>query len=106
MEKAITEIEDNQLYTELDFSEIDLEGRELKGCKFIHCSFRSARMESIITLRCSFSDCDFKAVRLNASMHEGSAFTNCQFIYTNFFTTQLKSVKCLARPSLMRVFSG
>jgi uncharacterized protein YjbI with pentapeptide repeats len=89
------EVINDQQYINEDFSDIDLSQRELRGIRFINCSFKGATFEDTESFGCDFSECDFRAAKLNASIHHNTAFTNCNFRFTSLFGAQFDECKML-----------
>lgn len=76
-----------------DLSGVDWYGDELRGRRFLRCSFVDAALDELTTYGCVFEDCDLSGVSLTASVHEDTAFLRCRFRKASLFGATLRRCK-------------
>lgn len=79
--------------TDENLARVDWGGEELRGGRFVRCTFFDATLEELTTSGCVFEDCDLSGVSLNASVHEDSAFLRCRFRKASLFGATLRGCK-------------
>jgi uncharacterized protein YjbI with pentapeptide repeats len=80
-------------HTDSDLRGVDWARRELRGERFLRCTFYDADLSEATLDGCVFVECDLSGVAFNASAHQATAFVGCRFRRTSFFDATLTGCK-------------
>lgn len=95
----------NKTFTNIDFSQKEINGIEFENCKFHNCKFIKKNLLGFIFIECKFNECDisnailskisFKDVKFYKSKLIGLQFNDCNPLilsFTFFENTNLTQV--------------
>ncbi len=74
----------NQLFSDLDFTQNLLEKAEYFDCRFSGCNFSHCDLSGFIFENCSFENCDLSMAMLNNTAMREANFKNCKLLGLRF----------------------
>ncbi len=75
---------DEQIFTNINYSERPLEVAEYEYCDFTNCNFSNSRLSEIRFLKCKFVDCNFSNANLANVSLQDVHFKNCKMLGLRF----------------------
>ncbi|TCN68445.1 pentapeptide repeat-containing protein [Acetobacteroides hydrogenigenes] len=75
---------DDEIFSNVSFAEIGLDGVEYDSCRFENCDFSGVSFSGIELIDCHFVNCDFSLVKLDGTGLKNATFTGCKLIGVDF----------------------
>ena len=79
-----SQLHENQLFTNEDYTETSLARHEFIHCTFRNCNFQKSDLSQADFLDCSFSGCNFSLAVMNNTGIKNAAFAHCKLVGIDF----------------------
>jgi uncharacterized protein YjbI with pentapeptide repeats len=75
---------DDQNFSQVNYSKLDIKGIQFEACQFNQCNFAGANLKECFFIGCTFTDCDLSSAKIQQASFQSIDFINCKLMGLDF----------------------